>query len=245
MSDANMESSKPPHKLHMVNIVAATLASMISIVGGIYSLKTNLFHHETTPSAVLAGVVRDERLAKPLRLATLEVQDSAGETVSTLSTDDDGKYEVKNLKEGSYRIEASAPLHESLERKVFLQKNSASTVDFSLTPLEERTPTPSVPDSSVPVPPARNYADLSRPTNLATAPAESYATDYPDNDSSNFPDEYGSQPRRRGAVASRQTSGTELLVKTGAALVQEFINAKREKQLQAESGTSSSTAQTG
>ena len=245
MNDTNPGGPKPPHKLHMVNIVAATLASIISIIVGIYSLKTNFFHHETASSAVLAGVVRDERLAKPLRLATLEVQDSAGETVSTLSTDDDGKYEVKNLKEGSYRIEASAPLHESLERKVFLQKNSASTVDFSLTPLEERTPSVSAPDSSVPVPAVRNYADLSRPTNLSAGPTESYSSDYPDNGPSNYPNEYGSRVRRRGALASSQPSGAELLVKTGAALVQEFINAKKEKQLQAESGTSSSTAQTG
>ncbi len=138
MNPPNPGSPKPS-RLHSFNIIVATLASLISVIGGIYSLKVNFFQN-TSFGGNLAGIVRDNWLAKPLRLATVEVSDTQGEVLSTLSTNDDGVYELKNLKEGSYRIKTMAPLHEALEKKITIQKNATTTVDFSLTPAQEPTP---------------------------------------------------------------------------------------------------------
>lgn len=103
MSDTNFVNPKPPARLHTAHILFATLASMISIVGGVYSLKLTFFQ-EKGSDGELTGYVRDETLARPLRLATVEVSDADEGIIGTLSTDDNGFYDLKALKEGNYRV---------------------------------------------------------------------------------------------------------------------------------------------
>ena len=199
-----MENPKPPARLHTLHVLFATLASIISIVGGVYSLKATFFQG-TDAFGQLTGSVRDERLAKPLRLATVEVSDANGDVVGTLSTDDNGAYFLKDLKEGNYQVRASAPLHVSEEKRVSIQKNRASTIDFNLTPIETSEPPPT----------------------LVTPPAMPVFTS-PDIPVRNIPLE--SAPADEG-VTQRQPTSTEVLVKAGALLVEQMLEKKKKKEL--------------
>lgn len=89
-------------------------------------------------------------------------------------------------------------MHLSDVKRVTLQKNRTSTIDFNLTPVEEKDSPPQVstydPDSPPPPRPYRPY-----PSNLP-------------------PDD---------RLTQRQPTGTELLVKTGALLVQQMLEKKK------------------
>ena len=202
MSDTNFVSPKPPARLHTAHILFATLASIISIVGGVYSLRSNFFQGKGA-SGGLAGVVRDENLARPLRLATLEISDAHEGIVSTLSTDDNGFYALKELKEGKYRVKASASLHESQVKNVSIQKDRTRTIDFNLAPVPENEPEV----APVPAYPPTNVPEYESSLNSVNPPDE---TAYPN-----------------PGVTQRQPTGTELLIKTGAVLVQQMLEKKR------------------
>ena len=222
MSDPNMIPK--PQKLHTLNILVATIASLISIVGGIYSLKTTVFHKESAVSAsrvpVLAGVVRDERLARPLRLASVEVSDDDGQVVGTLSTDDNGAYELKDLGGGTYSVKASAPLHEIQEKKVKIQKNITSTVDFSLIPQEDHT-TPQLAPSmnTLPQPPAYHPFSERRPVR--------YRNDYRTGSADPYESTYESASTSDETMTPSQPSKGELLAQAGALLIQQMMEKKK------------------
>ena len=226
MSNPPPEFPKPPARLHTVHVLVATVASIISIIGGIYSLKMTLFQNET-PAGVLEGVVRDERLAKPLRLATVEIVDPAGQVMSTLATGDDGSYRVKNLKEGNYQVKVVVPLHQTEMKNVVIQKTATSTVDFSLRSLSPEIPfVPAVPTFTTPavvpkvserVPAPYSIPDIPRVYQEKELPYAGVNPAYP-------------PPTPADETANQaQPSGTDLLVKTGTVLLEEFINQKAKK----------------
>ena len=204
MSDTNFGTPKPPARLHTAHILFATLASIISIVGGVYSLKSTFFQ-EKGAYGELTGYVRDENLARPLRLATVEVSDANEGVISTLSTNDNGFYALKDLKEGKYRVKASALLHLNQVKNVSIQKNRTSTIDFNLASVEESKP-PAAPLPAYP------------PTNVPEYES-SYTPPYPQ-DETVYPDP---------SVKQRQPTGTELLIKTGAVLVQQMLEKKKKE----------------
>lgn len=204
MSQINSANPKPHQThLHTAHILFATLASVISVVGGVYSLKSNFFQPKASYGE-LAGVVRDERLARPLRLAALEIYDSGEGLVSASSTDDDGVYTLKNLKEGKYRVKASASLHEEQIKNVHIQEGRTSTIDFNLAPIEEN-PLPA----------------------FQPAPAPKYEADYYPDSPPEYRPRYDPNLPTDETVTQRQPSGSELLIKTGAVLVQQMLERKR------------------
>ncbi len=235
MSDPN-RAPKPP-KLHTLNILVATVASIISIVGGIYSLKATVFHKESSISAsqapVLTGIVRDERLARPLRLALVEVSDEDGQVVSTLSTDDNGAYELKDLGGGVYSVKASAPLHEIQEKKIKVQKNVTSTVDFSLIPQEDHMTPQLVPSvNTLPQPPQYPYPAASTVQPPAYHPfSERRPVRYRNYDRNSSSDTYGNtyEPSSTSdeTMTQQPPSKGELLAQAGALLIQQMMEKKK------------------
>lgn len=215
MSQTNSGNPKPQTHLHTAHILIATMASLISVIGGIYSLKSNFFQ-EKGAHGKLTGYVRDERLAKPLRLATVEVFDTDDGIVSTLSTDDEGLYTVEDLKEGNYRVKATAPIHAGQVKRVTIQKNRTSTIDFNLTPVEESLP-----------PPITAYPPTSAPE---------YETVYPDSPPPRRSYPYPSSPPADGNLTPRQPTGRELLVKTGALFLQQMLEKRKKTSTTSNSG---------
>ncbi len=121
-------------KLTAVNTLVATLAGIISIMGGLYSLKNSIFQTQQG-EGVLAGIVRDEAIARPLKEASVEISNISNFVVSTLYTDQGGRYETGKLKEGPYVVKVSAVRHVSQVKTVTVFRNQTATVHFDLVPV--------------------------------------------------------------------------------------------------------------
>ena len=152
----------PASHLHVMNLVVALLAGVISITGGIYSLKNNIFAGPSIGS--LQGTVRDERIARPLKFASVEIADLTGAVVNTAATDDNGHYLIDSLKTGNYIVKFSAPLHKIESKTIRVEKNLTSSINVDLVPEATQTPLASVePAASVrqninaPYTPATSY----------------------------------------------------------------------------------------
>lgn len=144
---ASQPSKSPTSHLHVMNLVVALLAGVISITGGIYSLKNNLFAGPAYGS--LQGIVRDERIARPLKLAAVEVSDLTGAVVNTAVTDDDGHYLIESLKTGNYVVKFTAPIHKVETKTIKIEKDLASSINVDLVP-EAQPSSLSVVESVVP-----------------------------------------------------------------------------------------------
>jgi hypothetical protein len=139
MSAAENAKSPASH-LHVMNLVVALLAGMISIVGGVYTLKNNFFPSQTYGG--IEGIVRDEKLAKPLWLAPVEISTAEGAVVSSVTTDKEGHYLVEKLPTGSYEVKFSAPMHKSESKTVRIEKNLTASVHIDLVPEAEKMTLP-------------------------------------------------------------------------------------------------------
>ena len=133
----NQAPKSPTSHLHVVNLIVALLAGVISITGGIYSLKNNLFSGPQYGS--LQGVVRDEKIAKPLKLAAVEISDLAGVVVNTATTDDNGHYLIEALKTGNYVVKFTAPIHKVETKTIKIEKDLASSINVDLVPETSQT----------------------------------------------------------------------------------------------------------
>ena len=131
----NPTPKSPASHLHVMNLIVATLAGLISITGGIYSLKSNLFSSQHFGS--LQGIVRDEKLAKPLWLSSVEVAGVDGVVVNTVNTDQNGHYLVEAIKTGNYVVKFAAPRHIVQSKTVKIEQDLKSTINVDLAPQEE------------------------------------------------------------------------------------------------------------
>jgi len=249
-----MNKPEPPaHKspashLHAVNLVVALLAGVISITGGIYSLKSNFFSEQTIGS--LQGIVRDEKIAKPLKLASVEISDLTGAVVNTAATNDDGHYLIESLKTGNYVVKFTAPLHKTETKTIKIEKNLWSSVNVDLIPEVQPAKFSSV-ESVVPVQqtiqapyaasadtyqtatPAASGYDTTGNTSSATAVPSTYSQSDSTPDSS-FPDSQSSgfrrHPRRRPSGGYEDTSSTSsqgnAIAQVGTQLLQAFMSKK-------------------
>jgi len=138
----NSTPKSPTSHLHVMNLVVALLAGVISITGGIYSLKNNLFSGPAYGS--LQGIVRDERIARPLKLASVEISDLSGAVVNTATTDDDGHYMIESLKTGNYVVKFMAPLHKVENKTIKVEKDLASSINVDLVPESQSMQTASL-----------------------------------------------------------------------------------------------------
>ncbi len=132
----NEAPKNPAAHLHILNLIVALCAGLISVVGGIYSLKANFFSPKT---GTLQGIVRDGSIAKPLWLTPVEVSEANGSVIATLNTDQTGRYALTSLREGDYVVKVSAPLHKIQSKDVKIYSNNASTVNFDLAPEEQKS----------------------------------------------------------------------------------------------------------
>ncbi len=144
----NPAPKSPASHLHVINLVVALLAGVVSITGGIYTLKNNVFSGPAYGS--LQGIVRDEKIAKPLKLASVEISDLAGAVVNTATTDDDGHYLIEKLKIGNYVVKFTAPIHKIETKTIKIEKDLASSINVDLSPEASQAKLSSV-ESVVPV----------------------------------------------------------------------------------------------
>ncbi len=133
---ADPAPKSPSTHLHSMNLVVALLAGIISITGGIYSLKNNLFSGPALGS--IQGIVRDEKIAKPLKLATVEISAVDGAVVNTATTDDDGHYLIESIKAGNYVVKFTATFHKPETKTIKIEKDLASTISADLIPDEQQ-----------------------------------------------------------------------------------------------------------
>ncbi|GEM_PF-1588782 len=134
-----MEPSFQPSrfKLTAVNTLVATLAGIISITGGLYSIKNTVFNGQGVGS--LSGIVRDEAIAKPLLGAVVEVSNANNLVIGTYYTDRTGHYEIVKLKEGPYIVKISAVKHAPQLKTITILRDQTSTVHFDLSPIFEES----------------------------------------------------------------------------------------------------------
>jgi len=164
--ESSMPKSPTSH-LHAMNLVVALLAGVISITGGIYSLKNNLFSGPAYGS--VQGVVRDERIARPLKLAVVEISDLTGAVVNTAETDDNGHYLLEALKAGNYVVKFTAPMHKIETKTIKIEKDLASSINVDLVPEASRAD----------LTPAEYAAPVQRNIPAPYAPATTYQTSAP------------------------------------------------------------------
>ncbi len=154
----------PTSHLHALNIFVATVAGIISIVGGVYSLKSNLFQDKSFGE--IQGVILDQKLSKPLWQAPVEISLPDGAVIDTINTDQTGRYVSKSLKAGSYIVKASAPLHHNETKNVVVERKRTSTINFELVPIKTEEP----PATVTPEVPRVNYPAFANPTPSSTNP---------------------------------------------------------------------------
>jgi len=255
MSSAENPAPKSPTShLHSMNLIVALLAGVISITGGIYSLKTNIFAGPSAGS--LQGIVRDEKIAKPLKLAAVEISDLAGAVVNTATTDDDGHYLIESLKTGNYVVKFTAPLHKIETKTIKVEKDLTSSINVDLVPDVAQAVSLSVePAASVrqniqaSYAPAASYQAVAPavsvynpPQNtatVATSPSTTYTQTIPVSDpslSDPRPPGFRRHPRRsysgeladNSSETSQSTSQGSALAETGAQLLQALLSKKSE-----------------
>lgn len=130
------KNSNPTNHLHVLNLFIASIAGLISIVGGVYSIKSNFFVAKT---GALEGIVRDESIAKPLYLARVEISETDGSVIATINTNSEGHYKSETLKEGNYTVKASALLHETQSKEIKVYSGAEAEVNFDLAPKKEKS----------------------------------------------------------------------------------------------------------
>ena len=237
----------PASHLHVMNLVVALLAGVISITGGIYSLKNNIFSGPAYGS--LQGIVRDVRIARPLKLTSVEISDLTGTVVNSAATDDDGHYSIKSLKTGNYVVKFTAPLHKIETKNIKIEKDLASSINVSLTPeaqlikaasnipeapFRQNIPAPySASGSQAPIPAASNYGDSQNTPPGYSQPEQLTGPSLPAPQNPVYRRHsrhgYSSAPAENTSGTSQDSS----LATTGAQLLQAFLSKK--------SGSSSST----
>lgn len=229
-----MDVPNPSNRFHNFQILVGTIAGLVSILGGVLSIKSGFFSQGEIYGQ-LQGVVRDEALAKPLVLATVQIFNQQDEVVSTLSTNDEGAYALADVKEGSYLLKALAPLHRTEEKKVTVEKKRVTTVDFYLVPDESDqfsgntfSGNTFVPVSNLPPAPVPVYRRVDPPI-AREIPEELPPSRY--NEPAPYYNEYDSSqtaPIDEG-VRRRPPTTSETLVKAGALLLDQYLNKKNQK----------------
>ncbi len=231
---SNQVPRNPATHLHVINLVIALIAGLISIVGGVYSLKANIF---SGGSGSLQGTVLDEKIAKPLWHAAIEVSDLDGSLIDTADTDEDGGYLFKTLKKGSYTLKVSAPLHTVQAKTIKIEPKKTTLINFDLVPLSSELLTQAVQTNNF-----TNTPEMAAPyTSVRNSPNEAQANQQP-----------ASYPRRRfhrrsqpgevtpnsnqstgipndgtaGNSASSSSSIGSVLAQTGTQLVEEWLSKK-------------------
>ncbi len=261
----NPAPKSPTSHLHVINLIVALLAGVISITGGIYSLKNNLFSGPAYGS--LQGTVRDERIAKPLKLAAVEVSDLAGAVVNTATTDDDGHYLIEALKTGNYVVKFTAPLHKIETKTIKIEKDLTSSISVDLfpeaqpsnfSPVESRgvvpqnVQTPYAPQgayqATVPVVTGYNVPKANPAVPTASS-AYSQTEPVPDSSLSGPPrTDYRRHPRRSysgdpveaSPSTSQSTSQSSALTQAGTQLLQAWLSKKSESTSSTASSSSGS-----
>ena len=245
-------SKSPVSHLHTVNIVVALLAGVISITGGIYSIKNNFFSGPTFGS--LQGIVRDEKIAKPLKLASVEITDLTGAVVNTAATDDNGHYLIEALKTGNYVVKFTAPFHKVETKTIKIEKDLWSSVNVDLVPevtpakfSSVESPVPAQQIAQAPyaapaatyqtaVPAASGYSTAGNTSSASTVPSTySQPGSMPD---SSFSDpqssSFRSHPRHRppggygntSSSTSSTSSQGDAIAQVGTQLLQAFMSKK-------------------
>jgi len=155
----NQTPKSPASHLHAMNLIVAMTAGIISIVGGVYTLKSNIFSGPSYGS--LQGIVRDAKIARPLVLASVEITGADGAVVSTVETDDNGHYSLDPLKTGNYIVKFTASRHIAETKTVKIEKDLKASVNVDLVP--ETVQANTVPVEQVPSPARIGYPSGSAP----------------------------------------------------------------------------------
>lgn len=254
MSQTGHAAAKSPTShLHAMNLVVALLAGIISVTGGIITLKNNFFAGPAFGS--LQGIVRDERIAKPLKLAFVEVSDLAGAVINTATTDDEGHYLIKPLKAGNYVVKFNASLHKTQTKAIKIEKNLESSINADLFP-EAHQPdlspiespveapkniqaryTPEAPYSAVSTSAASGYQVSQNIPSAPTPPAVYSQEESMDPIMSSPHTRFRRYPRHRhplesgdgSSEVSQSTSQGSVLAQAGAQLLQAWLSKKSEE----------------
>jgi len=209
-------------------------------------LKNNVFSGPAYGS--LQGTVRDERIARPLKLTVVEISDLAGAVVNTATTDDSGHYLIESLKTGNYVVKFTAPLHKIESKTIKIEKDLASTISVDLAPDEQRMRAAlNVPETSVrqniPAPYGASGTQSQMPVTSQYGAAQNIPQDYSKIPQTADAPTYGAQnpgyrrhSRRSYSGASvdsssgtsQSTSQGSDLAGTGAQLLQALLSKKSE-----------------
>ena len=104
--------------LSSVQSVVAIAAGVLTVLGGTYTLWSNL-RSEPAGTGQIIALMRELPTEKPVNGATLEILTSKNELVATLTTSTSGR--VRHwLKEGSYRLRVSHPRLGAENRAIYV-----------------------------------------------------------------------------------------------------------------------------
>ncbi len=101
---------------------------------GIISLA--LLSARAVGAETLSGYVKAARDSRPLQEASVVLEDLQGKNIATVSTDESGRYMVRDIEPGTYKITVFSPMRgERMAEKSMLVKQGQSAVkDFEVGP---------------------------------------------------------------------------------------------------------------
>lgn len=84
----------------------------------------------------LSGYVKAARDSRPLQEARVVLEDLKGKNIATVSTDESGRYMVRDIEPGTYKITVFSPMRgERMAQKSMLVRQGQSAIkDFEVGP---------------------------------------------------------------------------------------------------------------
>jgi len=218
-------------------------------------VKNNLFSGLEYGS--LQGIVRDEKIAKPLKRVPVEVADLAGVVAHTTAKDDEGHYLIESLKTGNYIVKFTASLHRVDAKNIKSEKNIWPSINVDLVPEIPQTEIP-VAEAGVPVArniqmfyvspsfssPAAGYGAMPHPGAVSPAdyarpaPFASYGPPpqrFSQASAAGYPESYGDS----ASGTSQASSQSSAIAEAGAQLLQTLLVKKSETSVSSTSNSSS------
>lgn len=116
--------------LSSVQAVVAIAAGVITVLGGAYTLSSNL-RSEPAGTGQVVAILRELPSEKPVNAATLEIWTAKNELVTMLTSSESGRARY-SLKEGSYRLRVSHPRFDAENRTIHVAPGQTAEVRIEM-----------------------------------------------------------------------------------------------------------------
>jgi Cna protein B-type domain. len=131
------EPVKKKFSLTHLQTTLAIAASLVAVVGGLYSLrKTLTSEKELAGKGKIVLEIVDSRTSKPVGKSQVELLDSESAIISQTTSDSSGVYRKEELQAGKYVLKVQAKGYGPEIKNISVVANDTTEVKLSLTKLK-------------------------------------------------------------------------------------------------------------